>query len=120
MNKLKYNKVKEYREQQLIKQNNCCALCGELIVDDAVLDHNHKTGKIRQVLHRGCNSLLGKIENNMPRSKMTMTRLTTFAERLITYMQTQHTEVLHPTYKTKEERMAYKKKGGGKKPPKRY
>ena len=120
MRKLKHKEIKEYRLQQLENQNFCCALCGDPIQDDAVLDHDHKSGLIRQVLHRGCNSLLGKIENNMPRSKMTMSRLTTFAERLITYMQNQHTEVVHPTYKTQEERkMAYKKKGKTK-PPKRY
>jgi hypothetical protein len=119
--KLKYNEVAPYRAQQLDKQDNRCALCGDVVVDDAVLDHCHKTGLLRKVLHRGCNSLLGKIENNMPRSKMSMNRLEVFAGRLIEYIKTQHTDILHPTYKTSEERkMAYKKKkgkgtGGGKK-----
>lgn len=121
MHKLKYKEIKTYREEQLQHQSYKCALCGEIIQDDAVLDHCHKTGKLRQVLHRGCNSMLGKIENNMPRSQMTIDRLKTFAERLVSYMETQHTEVLHPTYKTKEERKmrAYKKKGKTK-PPKKY
>lgn len=112
--KLKHREIKTYREAQLQHQNNLCALCGETVVDDAVLDHCHKTGLIRQVLHRGCNSLLGKIENNLPRSQMTKSRLKTFAQRLVTYMETQHTEVVHPTYLTQEERkMKKKKKGGG-------
>ena len=66
--------------------------------------------------------MLGKIENNMPRSKMTVERLSVFTTNLIEYITKQHTEVLHPTYKTQEERKmkAYKKKkspgkGGGKK-----
>lgn len=102
--KLKHSEIKDYRVKQLRQQNNCCALCGEEIIDDAVLDHDHRTGRIRKVLHRGCNSMLGKIENSMPRSRMSLDRLEVFAGRLIKYMITQHTICLHPTHKTKEER----------------
>lgn len=125
--KLKYSEIAEYRSQQLGLQNSRCALCGDMILDDAVLDHDHKTGFIRKVLHRGCNSMLGKIENNMPRSRMTLDKLEEFAGRLIEYIKTQHTLSLHPTFKTKEEKMTIKKKtmgmgrgrGKGKRPPKR-
>jgi hypothetical protein len=117
--KLKHTQVREYRLEQLTAQNNSCALCGELITDDAVLDHDHKSGMLRKVLHRGCNSLLGKIENNMPRSKMSMDRLAVFAERLLDYIKTQHTDIIHPTYKTPEERKMGRGRGRGKKPPKR-
>ncbi len=117
--KLKQREIAEYRQQQLIKQNNCCALCGDLITDDAVLDHNHRTGFIRQVLHRGCNSLLGKIENSMPRSRVDITRLKGIARNLIHYLTEQHTDTLHPTYKTPEERKMGRGRGRGKKPPKR-
>jgi DNA-binding sugar fermentation-stimulating protein len=116
--KLKYKDIAPYRAEQLQKQNNRCALCGDVVVDDAVLDHCHKTGLLRQVLHRGCNSMLGKIENNMPRSKMTIERLEEFAGRLVEYIKTQHTEVLHPTFKIKEPKMG-RGRGRGKKPPKR-
>jgi hypothetical protein len=117
--KLKYKDIAPYRAEQLVKQQNCCALCGDVVVDDAVLDHDHKTGLLRKVLHRGCNSLLGKIENAMPRSRMTIERLEVFAGRLIEYMTTQHTESIHPTYKTLEERKMGRGRGRGKKPPKR-
>jgi hypothetical protein len=125
--KLKYKDIKTQREHLLTAQNMTCALCGDLIQDDAVLDHDHKTGFIRKVLHRGCNSMLGKIENAMPRSKITVNRLEVIAGRLIEYIKTQHTEYLHPTYKTKEEKMQKKinqagrgmGRGKGKKPPKR-
>ncbi len=115
--KLKSTEIKPYRELQLQEQDNLCALCGELIDGDAVLDHDHKTGLVRRVLHRGCNSMLGKIENNMPRSRITMARLDAFARNLVKYIQDQHTDILHPTYK---EPGMYKKKKSGKKPPKRY
>lgn len=98
MNKLKNKDIKLYREQQLALNNNCCALCGEEVFDDAVLDHDHKSGLIRQVLHRGCNSMLGKIENNMARSRMDINRLRVWANNLVDYIQTVHTDIVHPTH----------------------
>lgn len=111
--KLKYSEVRVYREAQLQQQNQCCALCGQYIDGDAVLDHDHKTGLLRQVLHRGCNSMLGKIENNMPRSQVNIDRLKGIAQNLIAYISTQHTDIIHPTYKTPEEKLMKKKKKGG-------
>ena len=113
MIKLKTTQIKQYRETQLQHQDQKCALCGEDIDLDAVLDHDHKTGLIRQVLHRGCNSLLGKIENSMPRSRVDIRRLEGIAHNLIAYLKTTHTEILHPTHKTPEEKLMKKKKKGG-------
>jgi hypothetical protein len=118
--KLKHRDIKEYRLHSLSLQNNLCALCQEPIIDDAVLDHDHKTGRIRCVLHRGCNSMLGKIENNMPRSRMSQQRLKTFARNLVDYITSTHTDLLHPTHKEPKMKTSYKKKGGGKRPPKKY
>lgn len=101
MTRLTYNKIKDYRLEQLSAQGGCCHLCGEAIVDDAVLDHCHKTGLIRRVLHRGCNALLGKIENNMPRNRITVDRLNAIALNLITYITSTHTDITHPTHKQK-------------------
>ena len=115
--RLKYSEVKPHREQLLLRQNQRCALCNELIEDDAVLDHCHKTGKIRKVLHRGCNLMLGKIENAMPRTRITARRLEAFAINLMRYLEQEYEDIVHPTYRTPEERAMYKKKkkGGGKK-----
>lgn len=88
----------------LFQQRNRCALCGEKIEDDAVLDHCHKTGRLRKVLHRGCNALLGKIENNMPRNKVSEDRLLKFAMNLHRYITQPYPEIIHPTHKTPEER----------------
>jgi hypothetical protein len=104
--KLKSTEIKAYREAQLSHQNYKCALCGEDIQDDAVLDHCHKTGFLRQVLHRGCNSLLGKIENSMPRSRVDIRRLEGIAHNLVNYLTTTHTEITHPTHLNKEEKNA--------------
>jgi DNA-binding sugar fermentation-stimulating protein len=102
--KLKHREIAEYRAQFLEQQQGRCALCNEPIEDDAVLDHCHKTGKLRRVLHRGCNSMLGKIENNMPRSQMTSDRLREFAKRLVLYIDSEWDDLIHPTHKTAEER----------------
>jgi regulator of sigma D len=62
--------------------------------------------------------MLGKIENNLARNKLNRSRLQQFAQNLVTYIETQHTDIHHP--KHKEKQMGYGKgKGGGKKPPKR-
>lgn len=117
--KLPYSQVKPLREQLLIQQSGHCALCREPVIDDAVLDHDHDTGLIRGVLHRGCNAMLGKIENNMPRNRIDLQRLSILAENLIKYLTADaKSEFLHPTYKTPEERKMKKKKPV--KPPKRY
>jgi hypothetical protein len=120
--RLKYREIKEHREQLLSGQSHRCALCNELIEDDAVLDHCHKTGKIRKVLHRGCNAMLGKIENNMPRNRITIRRLETFATNLVRYLEQEYEDIVHPTYLTPEEKKmkAYKKKKGGGKKKKGY
>ena len=119
--KLKYTEVKTFRAQQWAKQAQCCALCSEPVdAEEAVLDHCHKTGAIRGVLHRGCNSLLGRIENNMPRSRVNMARLANISQNLIKYLtQDAVTELLHPTHKIKETAMPGMGRGRGKKPPKR-
>jgi hypothetical protein len=103
MMRLKTTEVKPYREEHLRDQDYCCALCGELIFDDAVLDHDHRSGYIRGVLHRGCNALLGKIENSMAMNRITPARLTAILTNYNTYV-SQHHAVLHPSYKTAEER----------------
>ena len=103
--RLKQREVKPLREKLLKDQTGCCALCQQPVIDDAVLDHDHKTGEIRGVLHRGCNALLGKIENNMPRNRVDLGRLSKIAENLIKYLTADpKSEFLHPTHRTKEER----------------
>ena len=120
MMKLKTTEVKTFRQQQWQRQGHCCALCQEpVLADEAVLDHDHKTGALRGVLHRGCNSLLGKIENNMPRSRVDLGRLAQISKNLIKYLTADPiSELLHPTHLTKEERyekLARKRKQNRKK-----
>lgn len=126
--KLKYKEIPAVRNYLLEQQNHCCGLCGDVIEEGkAVLDHDHRSGVIRRVLHRGCNSMLGKIENNMARSEIDIFRLMKIADKVADYIQNNATDWIHPTFKTPEERKMKTKakqamgrgRGKGKKPPKR-
>ena len=62
MDTMKNKDLKPYRLALLEKQGYICPLCElELLPEDAVLDHCHTTGHLRQVLHRSCNSAEGWI-----------------------------------------------------------
>lgn len=103
--RLTANQIKSYRTQQLIKQQYKCALCNEIIEPgQEVLDHDHTTGLIRKVLHRGCNALEGIITNNLKRNLISKTRYENILKNLIEYQTTTHTDVLHSTYRTPEEK----------------
>jgi len=79
---------------------------------DPVLDHDHGTGAIRATLHRSCNALLGKVENNAAR--FGVKDLAAFCHGVAKYMQVHSTNItglLHPTHKTADEkRIAANKK----------
>jgi len=107
MIRLKPKDIKALREQLLIQQDRLCGLCNEpLHPDEAVLDHNHKTGQIRKVLHRGCNVLEGVIANNSIRNKISKDRLLKICMNLITYINTAEIDLLHPNHRTAEEKKA--------------
>jgi len=104
MKQLKPREVADHRAELLNQQNGCCALCGEAIEPGkAVLDHDHRTGLVRQVLHRGCNALEGVIVNNSARNLITPERLAAIFENWARY-HNQSGTVLHPTHRTPEQR----------------
>ena len=110
MQRLKPSEVAKTRQEILKKQNNHCALCHQVIAEgEAVLDHCHKTGQIRGVLHRGCNAFEGTIVNALPRNLITVQRLSNILNNLVHY-QKQLKPLLHPTHRTPEERQLRSKK----------
>ena len=112
MRRLKPSEIKEYREERLASVGGVCELCGlPLTADNAVLDHSHKHGWIRGVLHRGCNALLGKIENNWRR--VGVPHLGTFLGGVFAYLESTEVpaiEVFHPSYRTPEEKRLLRNK----------
>ncbi len=121
--KLKYKDIKSTRLALLEQQEYRCAICGlACTIDQAVLDHCHKNttdchknntgGHIRAVLHRGCNALLGRIENNAPRHGIQLQQLIAFlvgASRYIDFHQVNQTGLIHPLHLTPEEKAARRK-----------
>lgn len=98
--------MKPTRERILKEQGGRCALCRlPCSEEQAVLDHDHATGAVRGVLHRGCNSLLGKIENNhkrygVPNLSAWLSGVRQYIEKHVTNV----TGLFHPTFKTPEEK----------------
>jgi hypothetical protein len=60
--KIKHNEIKAYREELLIRQGGRDPITG-LQIKDAVLDHDHVSGRVRCVLQREVNSFEGKVWN---------------------------------------------------------
>lgn len=102
--------IKGLRDLYLKEQNGLCALCGEHVdPKEAVLDHCHRTGYLRAVLHRGCNCFISHIENNQKRNLITPSRLAMILANFETYVNT-HRLILHPTHRTAEEKAVRAKK----------
>lgn len=115
LNRVMASKIAPYRTFLLKKQDNLCKLCGYEIdtksSDGPVLDHDHKTGLVRAVLHRFCNSMLGKVENHLVRTKMPLDHLFSFAPGIHEYMTTDYSEnPYHPKYRTEDEKKARRSK----------
>lgn len=104
--KLKGKDVKSTRASLLEKQGYKCTLCQrECTEEQAVLDHDHKGGHIRSVLHRACNAAEGKIMNSMRR--FGIQNPIEFLENMIKYQQdhaTNRTGLIHPLHRTPEEK----------------
>lgn len=104
--RLKTTQVAQCRSNMLAVQGGLCALCQlPCKADEAVLDHDHTTGAVRAALHRGCNSLLGKVENNHKRYGVK--HLGAFLHGAATYLQrhiTNRTGLTHPAHKTEDEK----------------
>lgn len=104
--RLKVKEVAECRLKLLTQQGYRCALCQlACSTEQAVLDHDHSTGAIRAVLHRSCNALLGKVENNFRRYGVQ--NLAAFCNGAAAYLQahaTNRTGFFHPTHRTDDEK----------------
>jgi hypothetical protein len=54
----------EYNEM-LISQGNVCAICGKPPNEKIMaVDHDHKTGQIRGLVHRKCNLAIGLLDDD--------------------------------------------------------
>lgn len=104
--RLTNSQISGVREARRLKNGQRCELCsGPLPATKAVLDHCHKRGWVRGTICRGCNSLLGKVENNAGRYGVT--NLSAFLHGAASYLQrneTWHTGLIHPKHLTEDEK----------------
>ena len=117
MRKIKHSEIATVRLDLYVAQGGRCALCqGQFTGSDyAVLDHDHGTGAIRAALHRSCNALLGKVENNAARYGVR--QLSAFGQGLGPYLQahtTNRTGLIHPLHKTEDEKRLARNKAARK------
>lgn len=89
------------RGELLDIQDSMCPLCNRLI-RRATLDHHHTlvnkgNGKCRLVICAGCNSLVGRIENALPRYLVDYSDAPTWLRNLANYFEAGTTNLIHPT-----------------------
>lgn len=97
-------------------QGGLCPLCGGSLRGinpvNAVVDHCHDKGYIRAVLHRGCNSVEGKVKRLIIGfGKTSDPRI--FLRNLLDYWEnhkTPKTPWIHHTFKSGEEKRAARNK----------
>ena len=55
-----------------VKQNYACGICRRSFRNPLVIDHDHRTGKIRGLLCTGCNTGLGRLGDSRERVKQAL------------------------------------------------
>jgi len=110
MRKLARTQLRAWVVQQLAKQGGSCLLCREQvdlsIPRQAVADHNHKTGELRGVLCRSCNSGEGKTANAAGRwgaKSMDYDKIIPWLKNLVEYLESPGLGLMYPTHRTPEE-----------------
>ncbi|MNJ09320.1 Recombination endonuclease VII [compost metagenome] len=95
----------------LREQGGLCPLCNKPIdlniLREGVVDHDHNTGEVRGVLHRGCNGAEGKVANSVGRwagTGMQYDRIIPWLENLLAYLKREGTGWMYPTHQTAEEK----------------
>lgn len=114
MRKLTRAQLRPFAIGQLNKQGGLCPVCGLPISlqvmgakSDYVVDHSHETGEVRGILHRSCNSGLGKMDNGIGRwiaKSMKYENILPTLRRVLAYYEQPGLNVMYPGHKTDEER----------------
>lgn len=98
---LKTQDLSTIRGDLLDLQNGICPLCNRSI-NKPIVDHwhtkkNNGNGKVRMVLCATCNSMLGVIENHLPRYLIDYSDAPNWLDNLVRYLQVNTTNLIHPT-----------------------
>jgi len=115
MEKCKLSDLPKIRQELIVKQNGLCPICGKdltrVATKNLVVDHDHSTGVIRAVLHRGCNGLEGKVLRFLTTWGKAKTKLEVIGtlKRLINFWElhsTPQTDFIYYNHKTAAEKRA--------------
>ena len=103
---LKQKDLVDVRATLLESQGNICILCGrsaEVIGKTLCVDHSHKTGLVRAVLCRNCNSMAGRVENSINRAKQGIS-FEQWLDNFVEYIKADSTCMIHPAHGKKKRR----------------
>jgi len=99
----------------LKEQGGLCLICGKPIEltakstsgDGPALDHSHRTGHIRGVLHRSCNGGIGRAESVIGRwvtgSMQDEGAIVDDMQRMVDYLRKPETDLIYYTHRSPEE-----------------
>jgi len=111
MRKLTRSMARSYLLKVLKEQDGKCPICGlpinASVPREAVLDHDHVTGRVRGVLHRSCNAAEGKVANAAGRwgaKTMDYAAIIPWLKNLLVYLEQPQKDALYPTFQTEDEK----------------
>lgn len=118
--KMKQSDIPEIRKMLIAKQNGVCPICGKdltrVATANLAVDHDHTTGVVRALMHKGCNGLEGKVLRFLTTWGKAKTKLEVIGtlKRLISFWElhsTPQTDWIYYNHKTAaEKRVAYNAK----------
>lgn len=105
MNRLKSSEIAAYREKRRADQCNLDPIT-RLFIENPCLDHDHVSGRVRQVLDRDTNAFEGKVFNAWRRYlRHKGVPLERALSGLLEYYSVDYSgNPLHPTFRTEEEK----------------
>lgn len=118
LNKLARTALPTWKIRQLkVHQGGLCGIC-RLPIDlstkgEGVVDHDHKTGEIRGVLHRSCNAAEGKIFNAAAAwgAKSTVQdAVEAYLINLLGYWRRERTGFMYPMHKSADDKREIRNK----------
>lgn len=116
--KITRGQVRAVTMKLLKEQGGLCPVCAKPINlaqrstsgDGPALDHDHRTGHIRGVLHRSCNGGIGKAESIIGRwvtgSMQDEQAIIQDMQRMVNYLLQPNTDLIYYSHKTEEEAKA--------------
>lgn len=109
--KITRGQVRSISLKLLKEQGGVCLVCKKpidlSIKGEMVADHNHLSGNIRGILHRSCNSGLGKLDNAVGRwisKSMKYSDIVPMLKNIVEYYEREETKYIYYNHLTEEEK----------------